>query len=103
MIDQPLDEFTSWARNQVDQPVLLDYVLQKVYRPTPTTLLMLVRQPASNVPNAEIEVTYHPQRDQAYQVIFGLLPFHTNQPQPAVLRPSFATQQALMQWLKTGG
>lgn len=102
MTNDSLTELYQWAQVHRGQPIMLGYLLQKVNGQTPGTLLLLLRQPDSLKPNAEIQIDYTPDRVTIYQVSFNFLPFTTNSPRPELLRSSFSSQSELIQWLKTG-
>jgi hypothetical protein len=102
MTNDSLRELYSWSRAQLDKPVMLDYLVHKVNGQMPSTILILLRQPTSLVANAELEISYDPDRELHYQAIFSLLPFQPNWPRPDRLRPGFEGQQGVMQWIKTG-
>ncbi len=101
MLSPGLADVYTWARGQLGQPVLLDYVIEKVNGQTPGRVLLLLRQPPSGVPNVELEVSYSAER-QLYQVVFSLLPFHTSVPRPDHIRPTFETSQGVVRWIKIG-
>ena len=101
MTDHALLTLYSWAKANVNSTLLFGYVLVKINAQTPGRLFMLLRRPTLTVPSVEIEVIHRPAHKQAYQLIFSVLPFHTNVPRPDLLRPSFPTQQALIDWLQT--
>jgi len=102
MTNDSLHELYSWARAHLDGPILLGYLLHKVNGQIPNTVLILLRQPTSLRANAELEISYHPDRDLPYQVNFSPLPFHLNIPRPDRLRLAFESQQDVMRWIKTG-
>ncbi|QHW00707.1 hypothetical protein [Spirosoma endbachense] len=102
MTNDSLQELYSWVRTCLDKSVMLDYLILKVNSQIPNTLLILLRQPTSLKANVEVEISYLPDRDLPYQAIFSSLPFNSNIPRPDRLRPSFQSQQEVMQWLKTG-
>ena len=102
MTNDTLTELYRWAQNHLGQPIMLGYLLQKVNGQTPGTLLLLLRQPDSLKPNAEIQIDYTPDRVLNYHGSFNFLPFTTNSPRPELLRSSFGSQPELIQWLKTG-
>lgn len=101
MLSPGLADVYTWARGQMGQPVLLDYVMEKVNGQTPGHVLLLLRQPSSRVPNVELEVSYSTER-QLYQVVFSLLPFHAGVTRPDYIRPTFETPQGVIRWIKTG-
>lgn len=96
-----LTELYTWARAQLNQPLLLGYVLDKVNGQVPGSVFLLLRQAGSRLPNAELEISYSDERNH-YQVVFSVLPFQSNLPRPDRLRPSFETPQGVMAWIKTG-
>ena len=101
-MDSSLNELYTWARAQLDSPVMLTYQLYKVNGQIPGKVSLLLREVTFSRANAEIEVAYTSNQNLPYQAVFSALPFNVGYPRPVQLRPTFSTQQEVMHWIKTG-
>jgi hypothetical protein len=97
-----LQELYQWARAQLGHPIMFSYVLHKVNGQTPDYVLILLRQPGSKRPNAEIKIKFTPDRVPLYRAVFTFLPFNTKLPYPDPTQVGLGSQQEVIDWLKTG-
>lgn len=102
MVTEPMYELYEWARRQVGKPVMLRYHLYKVNGQTPGQVALLLREFNAWRAGAEIEVSYDPVKILPYQAVFTVLPASADSVVPPRSRPSFATQQEVIDWVKTG-
>lgn len=102
MMSSSLTDLYQWARDHLDQPIMLGYLLHKVNGQTPGSLLLLLRQRDSLRPNAEIQIEYTPNRISSYQAHFNPLPFTDRIPCPDRLQVSLGSPSAVIEWLQTG-
>lgn len=102
MTSTALNELYVWAKNQINQPIMLGCALYKVNSQTPGQLLLLLREPTAPRAHAEIEVLYNAELNPPYQAIFSPLPFTTGSLFSTQRRPAFETARDVMYWIKTG-
>ena len=97
-----LQQVYEWARHHLNHEIMLNYELYRVNGQTPGKVFVLLREAHALRATIEIEIEYLSNPGSSYQVVFRPLPATGGHERPAELKPTFATQQEVIDWLKTG-